>query len=123
MTIFEISDYLQERGFTLEDTLCIFTLKDTRLYFKYYDAMFCSLVDGNFTPNMIKLATEYNSDYKYYTSFYTMPRYNSQIKYEDVTVAILEVFCNDFIKSYNDTLEYNKQQKELNKLDKISEDF
>lgn len=121
MTIFEISDYLQERGFTLEDTLCKFTLKDTRLYFEYYDARFCSLVNGNFNPYMIKPATEYNS--KYYTSFYTMPRYNSQIKYEDVTVAILEGFCNDFIKSYNDTLEYNIQQKELKKLDKISEDF
>ena len=122
MTIFEISDYLQERGFTLENTLSKFTLKDTRLYFKYYDAGFCSLVDGNFTPNMIKPATEYNSNY--YTSFYTTPRYdNSQIKYKDVTVAILEEFCNDFIESYNDTVEYNKQQKELKKLDKISEDF
>lgn len=122
MTIFEISDYLQERGFKLEDTLCKFTLKDTRLFFKYYEAQFCTLADGLFIPYTIKPATEYNS--KYYTSFFTTPRYdNSQIKYKDVTVAILEVFCNDFIKSYNDTLEYNKQQKELKKLDKISEDF
>lgn len=40
-----------------------------------------------------------------------------------MTVAILDEFCNDFIESYNDTVEYNKQQKELKKLDKISEDF
>ncbi len=121
MTIFEISDYLQERGFTLEDALCKFTLKDTRLFFKYYDAGFCSLANGNFNPYIIKPATGYNS--KYYTSFYTIPRYDSKIKYEYMTVAILEEFCNDFIKTYNDTLEYNKQQKELKKLDKISEDF
>lgn len=121
MTIFEISDYLQERGFTLEDTLCKFTLKDTRLFFKYYEAESCTLANGLFVPYIIKPATGYHSNY--YTSFYTIPRYDSKIKYEYVTVAILEEFCNDFIKTYNDTLEYNKQQKELNKLDKISEDF
>ena len=121
MTIFEISDYLQERGFTLEDTLCKFTLKDTRLFFKYYEAESCVLANGLFVPYIIKPATGYHSNY--YTSFYTIPRYDSKIKYEYVTVAILEEFCNDFIKSYNDTLEYNKQQKALNKLDKISEDF
>ena len=122
MTIFEISDYLQECGFTLEDTLSKFTLKDTRLFFMYHEAQFCTLSDGLFIPYIIKPATEYNS--KYYTSFFTTPRHvNYQIKYEDVTVAILEGFCNDFIKTYNDTLEYNKQQKELKKLDKISEDF
>lgn len=122
MTIFEISDYLQESGFTLEDTLCKFTLKDTRLFFKYYEAQFCTLADGHFIPYIIKPVTGYHSNY--YTSFFTIPRYdNSQIKYEDMTVAILKEFCNDFIKSYNDTLEYNKQQKELEKLDKISEDF
>ena len=123
MTIFEISNYLQERGFKLEDTLCEFALKDTRLFFMYHEAQFCTLSDGLFIPYIIKPATELNSS-NYYTSFYTIPRYdNSQIKYEYVTVAILEEFCNDFIESYNDTVEYNKQQKELKKLDKISEDF
>ena len=88
----------------------------------YHEVEFCVLADGLFTLYTIKPATEYNS--KYYTSFFTTSRYNnSQIKYKDVTVAILEEFCNDFIKSYNDILEYNKHQKELKKLDKISEDF
>lgn len=122
MTIFEISDYLQEHGFTLDEALCKFTLKDTRLFFKYYESEFCSLANGHFNPYIIRPATGYNS--KYYTSFYIIPRYdNAQIKYEDMTVAILEEFCNDFIKSYNDTIEYNKRQKELKKLEKMYEDF
>lgn len=122
MTIFEINDYLLERGFTLEDALCKYTLKDTRLFFKYQEADFCSLANGNFNPYIIKPSRAYNC--KYYTSFFTIPKYDdSQIKYEDMTVDILEELCNDFIKSYNHTMEYNKQQKELMKLDKINEDF
>lgn len=126
MTIFEINDYLLERGFTLVDELCKYTLKDSRLFFKYYEAEFCILANGIFKPYIIKPATGYNSNY--YTSFYTIPRYDNdnsriRIKYEDITVAILEEFCDDFIKSYKDILEYNKKQKELMKLDKINEDF
>ena len=122
MTIFEINDYLLEHGFVHCEPLCKFTLKDTRLFFKYQEADFCSLANGCFNPYMIRATTGYNS--KYYTSFYSIPRHdNTQIKYEDMTVAILDEFCNDFIKSYNLTIEYNKKQKELKKLDKMYEDF
>ena len=65
MTIFEISNYLKERGFKLEDTLCEFALKDTRLFFMYHEAQFCTLSDGLFIPYIIKPATEYNSKYLY----------------------------------------------------------
>ena len=122
MTIFEINDYLLEQGFIHCEPLCKFTVKDTRLFFKYQEADFCSLAHGYFNLYMINPTTGYNS--KYYTSFYSIPRYDiKQIKYEDLTIAMLSDFCTDFIKSYNDTIEYIKQQKELNKLDKLNEDF